>query len=226
MKTIVITGASEGIGKSISVCLAQPDTKLILVARNQEKLETVATSLREKGAEVEIRSVDLKSTPDLIACAESIESIDVLINNAGVWHKMSQLDEISDETVSDVLSTNLSAHILLTKHLLPKLRESTAPKIINIISKSGVTAQLGQSVYTASKWGMKGFTDVLRNDLNDTQIRVGAVYQSGTATDMFDKTGEDVPIEKFTDPNDLANVIKFMIEQPNKIWLNEVHVAY
>ncbi len=226
MKTIVITGASEGIGKAIALKLAAPDTKLILVARNEAKLAAVSAAAQEKSAEVETFSVDLKDQSSLKAFSDNVQAADVLINNAGVWQKKSVLDGIDDQAINDVFDTNMTSHILLTKHFLPKLRKSDAPKIINIISKAGVTAQDGLSVYTASKWGMKGFTDVLRNDLADDGIRVGAVYQSGTATEMFDKTGEDVPIEKFTDPNDLASVIKFMLDQPDKIWLNEVHVAF
>ncbi len=149
-----------------------------------------------------------------------------MINNAGIWHKKSQLDEIDLETIDKVIATNLTGHITLTRLLLLKLRESNAPALLNIISKSGVTAQEGQTIYTASKWGMKGFTDVLRTDLADTSIRIGAVYQAGTATDMFGKTNEDVPIEKFTPPEDLADVIAFMLTRPDKIWLNEVHVTF
>jgi len=98
--------------------------------------------------------------------------------------------------------------------------------IINIISKSGIVAQLGQSVYTASKYGMKGFTDVLREDTKSEPIRIGAVYQSGTATQMFAKAGDDFPVENFTNPDDLADVVVFMLSRPAKIWLNEVQVVY
>lgn len=226
MTKIVITGASEGVGKAITLSLASPETELVLVARNKEKLDVLVEEVVQQGGAATAAELDITDHDALVAFADTQTDVDVLINNAGVWHKMGQLDDMTDQTVHAVLNTNLTAHILLTKHLLPQLRQSSAPKIINIISKSGVTAQDGQTIYTASKWGMKGFTDVLRNDLKDTGVRVGAVYQSGTATDMFSKADETVPYEKFTDPADLANVVAFMLSQPDKIWLNEVHVTY
>lgn len=227
MRKIVITGASEGIGKSIALQLGRDTAnELVLVARSQEKLETVISEIEALGGVATYKVCDLGDRAQIKNVVESIGAIDVLINNAGVWHKMSQLDEISDETIEQVLNVNLAGHIFMTKHFLPSLRKSDSAALINIISKSGVTAQGGQTAYTASKWGMKGFTEVLRTDLKDTDIRIGAVYQAGTATGMFSKTGEQMPEEKFTDPNDLASVISFMLNQPDKIWLNEVHVTY
>lgn len=226
MKKVLITGASEGIGKAIALRLATEEMDLMLLARDVDKLATVKSEVEALGGSATIVACDLRSSDEIIATAESLPAVDVLINNAGIWHKMSQLDEISPEIISDVIATNLTGQITLTNQLLPKLRSSDSPAIINIISKSGVTAQDGQTVYTASKWGMKGFTDVLRNDLKDANVRVGAMYQSGTATDMFEKTGEEVPREKFTPPEDLAETIAFMLTRPDQIWLNEVHVTY
>jgi len=226
MKKVLITGASEGIGKAIALRLATEDMSLMLLARNEEKLEAVKKEVEVLGGNAHVVVCDMRSQEAVVAVADTLTEIDVLINNAGIWHKMSQLDEITPDTISDVIATNLTGQITLTNQLLPKLRNSATPAVLNIISKSGVTAQEGQTVYTASKWGMKGFTDTLRNDVRDTNIRVGAVYQAGTATDMFEKTGEEVPREKFTPPEDLAETIAFMLTRPDKIWLNEVHVTY
>ena len=223
MRKIVITGASEGIGEAIAKRLINEDVQLVLVARNKEKLDALCVELGDSCTAIQC---DLTDVEQLKALAEQVGAVDVLINNAGVWHKRSQLDEIDVETIEKVIATNLTSHITLTNLLLPKLRQSETPAIVNIISKSGVTAQDGQTVYTASKWGMKGFTDVLRVDLADTNFRIGAVYQAGTATDMFKKAEETMPWEKFTPPEDLAEVIAFMLTRPEKIWLNEVHVTF
>ncbi len=230
MRKIIITGASEGIGRAIALKLASADNNLCLLARNKENLDAVAAEIESAGGTVNVVEVDIgdhSSIPAAVTSAvELLGGLDVLINNAGVWQKMSQLDEIDDSVIQSILQVNLTGSIMMTRHSLPHIRKSSAPAIINIISKSGVTAQDGQSIYTASKWGLKGFTDVLRNDLKADQIRVGAIYQSGTATEMFAKTSEEVPKEKFTEPDDLAAVVAFMLNQPDKIWLNEVHVTY
>jgi len=121
---------------------------------------------------------------------------------------------------------NMTSHILITKYLLPSMR-TRETAIVNVISKAGVVAQKGFSVYSASKYGMRGFTDVLREDTSDEPIRIAALYQAGTNTDMFNKSGQEgVPIEKFTEPNDLAETIRFMLSLPEKIWLKEVHVEF
>ena len=180
-------------------------------------MKDAVSQIENNGGSASYVLCDLSDKEQIKTATASIGKVDVLINNAGIWQKMSQLDEVADEDIENVLQVNLTGHILMTKHFLPSLRKSNSPAIINIISKSGVTSQEGQSVYTASKWGMRGFTEVLRNDLKEDGIRIGAVYQSGTATDMFAKAGEEVPKEKFTDPKDLAKVISFMLNQPDKL---------
>ena len=131
-----------------------------------------------------------------------------------------------ENVVDDVISTNLTALIHVTRLVIPILRKQKEAAIINVSSKSGVTAQAGQSVYSASKWGVRGFTEVLKIDLKNTGIKVAGVYQSGINTKMFEKTGEKVPSEKFTNPVDLAEVIVYILSQPEKIWLHEVRVEY
>ena len=109
---------------------------------------------------------------------------------------------------------------------MPELKNRKESAIINVSSKSGVVPQAGQSVYTASKYGVRGFTEVLKADLKGTNVRVAGIYQSGTNTKMFEKTGEDFPIQKFTDPADLAAVIVYMLSMPERIWLHDVRVEY
>ena len=136
------------------------------------------------------------------------------------------LEEISAEVVDDVITTNLTALIHTTRLCLPMLKSQPEAVIINVSSKSGMVAQAGQSVYTASKFGVRGFTEVLKVDLKDTKVRVAGVYQSGTNTQMFAKTGETFDTNKLTDPADLAEAIVFMMTRPAKIWLHEIKVEY
>lgn len=229
MKTILITGASDGIGKSIAIKLSKENNKLILFGRDEEKLKVVKADCNANGSEASIYAFDLTDFTKLRETVESIASsqpIDVLINNAGIWQKAGDLTSISPEKIQEILNTNLTCHILLTRQLLDQMRNREDTAIINVISKSGTVAQIGQSVYTASKFGMKGFTDVLREDTKSEPIRVAAVYQSGTHTDMFKKAGEEFSLDRFTEPDDLADVIAFMLSRPKKIWLNEVHITY
>ena len=231
-KVVVVTGSSDGIGKEIALRLAKENTKLVLIARNKEKLSAVAEEAMKLGAIwADIYQCDITNRDELKNSVESILSdndnkIDTLINNAGIWQKLMPVDEIDEKRVDDVIATNLTALIHMTRLFLPSMRERSEAAIINISSKSWVTAQLGQSVYTATKYGVRWFTEVLKADLKETPIRVAWVYQSGTNTGMFSTADQDFPIEKFTDPSDLADVVAYMLGLPPKIWLHDVRVEY
>jgi NADP-dependent 3-hydroxy acid dehydrogenase YdfG len=221
MQTILITGASDGIGKSLAIKLSKEGYNVILCGRDGNKLKEVANMC---DTEVRVLAFDINDARQRNEAVASIDDLDILINNAGIWHKVGNLETLDDETVMQVINTNLTSQILLTKALLPLIKDKTGSSIINIISKSGVTAQDGQSVYTASKWGMRGFTDVLRNDTRGNAVRIGAVYQSGTNTSMFKKAGDSFPVDTFTEPDDLADVVAFMLSRPKKLWINEVRI--
>lgn len=93
-----------------------------------------------------------------------------------------------------------------------------------VVIVTGASEWIGKQI--ALKHWVRGFTDVLKEDLKETNVRVAGVYQAGTNTSMFANTGETMPIEKFTDPADLENVIEFMLSQPPKIWLHDVRVQF
>jgi 3-oxoacyl-[acyl-carrier protein] reductase len=225
-KIVVVTGASEGIGRAIAERLAREGAKLALVARSEDKLQEVARFVGGEAFACDIRdSTQVKRTVDAIIAKYG--RIDVLVNSAGIWQKKAQLDSVSDELIADVIATNLAGTIYMTKSVLAHLRRTHAETaIIQVVSKSGIVAQEGQSVYTATKYGVKGFTDVLRVDLKDTNIRIGAVYQSGTDTQMFAKAGEHFSQDKLTEPADLADAVAYMLTRPPKMWLPEIQVTY
>ncbi|UWQ62344.1 SDR family oxidoreductase [Leisingera caerulea] len=228
-KTVIVTGGSDGIGKHICLKLAAAGCKLAILGRNRDRLDQVAEAARSLGApEARSYGADMTDPAAIAAAASAIlqdfGSVDILINNAGIWHKAGPLDSISEEMLMATVQTNLTGLMQLTRHLLPALRTRDKAAILNVASKSGVVAQAGQSVYTATKYGVRGFTDVLKVDEAETGVRVAGLYQSGTNTGMFAKAGEDVPNHIFTEPEDLADVVVFMLSRPPKLWMHEVRV--
>ncbi|MFW8633431.1 SDR family NAD(P)-dependent oxidoreductase [Cribrihabitans pelagius] len=228
-KTVVVTGGSDGIGRHICLKLAAEGCRLAIFGRNRERLDAVAEEVRAQGApEARAYAFDLTDAAALEQAAADVVAdfggIDILINNAGVWHKAGPLDSIPAEMLVQTVQTNLTALMQLTRHLLPSLRNRGEAAVLNVASKSGVVAQAGQSVYTATKYGVRGFTDVLKVDEAETGVRVAGLYQSGTNTGMFAKAGEEVPNEIFTEPDDLADVVVFMLSRPPKLWMHEVRV--
>ncbi|NRB17214.1 MAG: SDR family oxidoreductase [Rhodobacteraceae bacterium] len=228
-KTVIVTGGSDGIGRHICLKLASEGCKLAILGRNSTRLDAVvAESLALGAAEARAYCVDFMDAKALESTARNIEAdfggVDILINNAGVWHKAGPLDSIDADMLITTVQTNLTALMQLTRHILPMLRTRGEAAILNIASKSGVVAQAGQSVYSATKYGVRGFTDVLKEDEAETGVRVAGLYQSGTNTGMFAKAGEEVPNHIFTEPDDLADVVVFMLSRPAKLWMHEVRV--
>jgi short-subunit dehydrogenase len=231
-KVIMITGASDGIGKQISLRLAKDGWTLLLLGRDKKRLKSVQEQVdRIFPSDHEAMICDLRVIENIRKLSDELKQkyqlIDGLVNDAGIWQKTGQLESIDDDVVLDTLNTNLSGLILLTKAVLPLIRKSELGSIINIVSRSGYMAQAGQSVYTASKYGVRGFSEVLREDLRASSVRVAAIFQGGTNTDMFKKAGEIIPEEKyasFIPPEGIAETVAFMVSLPANIWLPEVKI--
>jgi len=232
-KTIVVTGASEGIGKEISLALARRGANIALVARNTANLNNVLAEVMALGStDSKVYTCDVADPSQIKATAKQIiadygDKLVGLVNNAGIWQKKANLEDISDEELTAVLQIDLSGIIHFTKELLPHFKSVAESAIINISSRSGITAQAGQSVYSAAKWGIKGFTQVLKEDLQGTKVHVSGVYQGGTNTEMINKAGENFSPEKlasFIKASDLGEVIAYMLSLPPQIWLSEIHV--
>jgi NADP-dependent 3-hydroxy acid dehydrogenase YdfG len=230
-KIAVVTGASDGLGKQVSLKLAKEGVNLALVARNEEKLNEVKKEAERLGSpKVICYPCDLQDKEQIKKTVQKIEvdfnEVQILLNIAGIWQKLNLLEDIPEGEVDSVINSDLTGMIHITRLMLPVLKRQKEAIILNDSSKSGVTAQPGQSVYTAAKWGVRGFTEVLKEDLKDTNVRVAAIYQGGTNTGMFDKAGEHLDQEKFIRPEDLADVIVYMLSRPSGIWLHDVRIEH
>ncbi|MBI5127348.1 SDR family oxidoreductase [Candidatus Roizmanbacteria bacterium] len=230
-KTAIVTGASDGLGREVVSKLGEQGVNLALVARRKEKLEDVKKHI--KGVKVEVYPCDIRNLSEIKTTVNKIsrdfKAVDILINNAGIWQKKMPIEEIEEQVVEDVIATNLIGLIHMTRLIVPILKKQKKAALINISSKSGINTPPTQSVYVAAKWGVRGFTEVVKEELRGTGIKVAGVYQAGVKTDLFFKTGEKFApgvFENFMEPKDLADIIVFMLSQPPKIWLEEVRVNY
>ncbi len=228
-KRVIVTGGSDGIGRHICLKLAANGTRLAILGRNAERLKKVEAECLAAGAVKAVGiSCDIQNPAEINTAVSKVtdafDGLDILINNAGIWHKTGPLDTIVPDMLQATVQTNLTGLMQITQAAIPALRVNEESIILNVVSKSGVVAQAGQSVYTATKYGVRGFTEVLRVDEQDTGVRVGGVYQSGTNTEMFAKAGEDVPNQIFTEPDDLADVVVFVLTRPPKLWIHDIRI--
>lgn len=180
-KTVLLTGASGGIGQAIALQLAAAGARLVLVARNTARLATLQAELVAKHpADHQIFSADLTNAQerqDLLAFVRDLQGIDLLINNAGI----SQFGLVAQQDYATQLSTNLLMPMLLTQTLLPELQRKATAMIVNVGSAFGSIGYPGFTGYSASKFGLRGFTEALKRELSDSAVQV--LYFAPRATD-------------------------------------------
>lgn len=220
-KVALVTGANDGIGKALAQELISRGAYCIAVSRTIEQTE--ADGMIQKRCDVRSRD-DVRALADFIR--EKFGKLDIVINNAGVWHKSYAVDEIDEDIMEDVVETNLLGTMRVTKHTLPLLRSADESVLVNVISSAGLKAQAGRCAYAASKFGVRGFTDATREDLYKTNVKVLSVYQGGTATKFFEKADDPKNVERYIDPSDLAKLIVDSVAAPKSMWQNELRVDH
>ena len=183
-KTIVLTGASGGIGVETAKLLAKHRCHLILVGRNQLKLEKLSQEiLNSSESRTTVVLADLGLAKDREKVTALAHDIDVLINLAGV-NCLSMLENMREDEIDVILRSNLIDPMLLTRGFIPFLRKKPEAAILNVGSIMGSIGIAGSAVYCASKFGLRGFTESLRRELDDTKITVGFVAPRTTETSM------------------------------------------
>ena len=180
-KHVLLTGASRGIGVHIAQALAREGCRLSLVARNTEGLTATAEKVRRAGGEVAVIGADLMDRADrtraVKAAEEAFGPIDVLVNNAGVYQP-GLLESRDDASIESELQVNLHALIYLSKAVLPSMRQRGKGVIVNMSSLAGLVGAAYSEVYSATKFGVIGFTRALRATLaqeGEHNIRVVSV---------------------------------------------------
>lgn len=187
-KTALVTGASRGIGKAIALELARQGIQhLLLVARDRQKLEEVATEIIEMGVKVTTLSVDLKQSSAInIAIAQAWRThrpIHLLVNCAGVAHQAPFL-ETQLPKVEEEISINLLGMMTITRLLAKRMANQQEGTIVNVSSLMGKVAAPTMSTYSATKFAIIGFTQALRSELASHNIKVIALLPTLTDTDM------------------------------------------
>ena len=186
--TVVLTGACGGIGQVIARQLAAAGASLYLCGRD---VETLAALQRELGVtagpgqHIDARAVDLTDDAEMDAWLAAIEAgpkeVNVLVNNAGVC-KFDLFENLTDQDIELMLGLNSIAPIKLTRKLLLVLKRQPEARVVNIASTFGAIGFPGYSVYSASKYAIRGFSQALARELADTNVHVGCLLPRATKT--------------------------------------------
>lgn len=212
-KVCIITGAGGGIGSAIAQALFALDFKLVLMGRSLDKLKNTA-----KDRDCLILPGDI-CDDDYVkkAVARTVEvygGIDILINNAGVAQSQS-FEDITMEEYDRIMNTNVRAPFLMCQSALPYLEKSDCGTVINIAS---VTAHKGyalQSVYSASKHALLGFTKSLSKEYYKKGVRAHVISPGGVFTDMVKVSRPDLSSEGMILPEDIAETVLYLLKMRN-----------
>ncbi len=229
-RTAVITGASSGIGAATARALTTDGHRVALLARRAQRIEALAEELGDGALAIE---ADVTDRDSLVAAAERVQGelggADILVNNAGVM-LLAPFSSAQRAEMHQMLEVNLQGAITATEVFLDQLRDGGGD-LVNISSVAGRTARAGNAVYAATKWGMNGWSEGLRQELLP-DVRVIVIEPGAVATELTDHI-TDQETKRLTKEfveglaitaEDIAEVIAFAVSRPRRMTLNEILV--
>jgi NAD(P)-dependent dehydrogenase (short-subunit alcohol dehydrogenase family) len=221
-RVALVTGGSRGIGKAVALELGGAGADVVVGATGPGKAEEVVAAVKRMGRRAEAVYGDLSDPATaeayVRACAERMGSLDVLVNNAGIWEEAAA-DAVTPEILHRTMSLNLAAVFFLCRHAVPLLRQSPAGRIVNISSTVSLMGEPLHSPYAASKGGMDALTRSLAVELGPEGITVNSVAPGWTRTDMAEdelatEFGEkliaSIPLRRVAEPQDVAYAVCFL----------------
>ncbi len=225
MKTVLITGATSGIGKETAKVFAEEGFNLIICGRREARLNELKEELGKK-VEVLTLSFDVREKNEVFKKLENLPpeftKIDILINNAGNAHGLDPIQTGALEDWDAMIDINVKGLLYVSKAVIPGMIERKSGHIINIGSTAGKEVYPNGNVYCASKHAVDAINQGMRIDLNGTGIRVGAINPGLTETEFSDvrfkgdtKKAKNVYQGfKALQPEDIADIIKFVVTRP------------
>lgn len=214
MKSVIITGAGSGLGKELALLFAKQGLYTILTGRKLDKLQSVEQEIREAGGSAEVHTLDITQTKEISKLMTQIQDYELygLINNAGVGH-FGPFNCLSEQDIQEMFGTNTLGTIHMTQAVLPFLKEKNEGLLMNIISTAGLKGKVNESVYVASKFAVRGFTESLQKELENTNIKVKAVYMGGMDTPFWDESDHIKDKSRLRSPKEVAELILDHMEE-------------
>ena len=226
-KIAIVTGASRGIGRAVSLSLAQEAATVVLAARSIPDLRKTAEEVIQAGGQAEIVVTELTEEDSIKSLVkvtdETFGRLDILINNAGITHS-AKLEETQTEDWERCLWVNARAPFILCREALGLLRKSRPAYIINIASVVGVKGYPLQSAYTASKHALRGMSISLSEELRGSSVRVHVLCPGGVDTEMVSRVRPDIKKEELIGPHEIAEMILYLVTHKGNAVLDELHI--
>lgn len=215
-KTVLITGSTDGLGKTLAVALVKTGAEVIIHGRDSEKVNATVSEVGASDGLV----CDFNNPDDIPDVFGKIKNLDILINNAGMWFEGNTLD-IAPEKIIELINVDITSHIVATRTLLPTLLRSEFGQILNVVSVAGIEIPFDyyHTVYSAAKFGMQGFSEAMAKEFDNKNLRVMGFYPGGMETGIFKKAGNAYkPREPWMfDPKEAADAVIFMLTRNPKV---------
>ncbi len=233
-KVAVVTGASSGIGAATALALAGEGAHVVLQARRKERMDELAGQLAAHGGRVLVQPLDITQEADVHAAMHAAHTemgrIDVLFNNAGVMLN-GPIEGADTDEWRRMVDINILGLMYATQAVLPIMREQQSGHIVNVSSVAGRYSFAGASVYNATKWGVIGFSDALRKEVQGHNIRTTIIEPGLVDTELFShitdeqtRAGFDQYIKSLVPlrGEDIAAAVVYAVTQPPHVSVNEI----
>lgn len=222
-KVVVITGGASGLGARLARKFSEKEAKVVLLDVSNENLATISARLPHENFTYQ---TDVSSSENVEATFKTIYSevgnVDMLINCAGIG-RFDLAEKIPTKFVDGMIDINLKGTIFCTQQVLGAMKEKNAGQIINIISMSGKRAKHSEAIYSASKFGVTGFTQGVAIELEGTAVKIMGIYMGNMATELW-KGEKPKDLDTYIDPEDMADIIIHNAEYRPNLSVEEVVV--
>lgn len=236
-KVVVVTGASSGIGEATAEKLAAHGAKVVLTARREDRLKQLKQKIEDAGGQALVITADVTKKDDwqrvIQQTQESFGDVDVLINNAGLM-PLSFAKNLKTDEWEKMIDVNIKGVLNGVAAVLPQMMDNRQGHIVNISSVAGRKVFPGGSVYCATKFAVRAFSEGLRNELApEYNIRITAIEPGAVATELTNTITDEELMEKVVKPmldieplqsEDIAESIVYALQQPTHVNVQEVLV--
>ena len=211
-KTALVTGAGRGIGRAIAIALANTGCKVVVTARTLPEIVAVQEEILAANGQAVAIQADLTRDDDLHSLVQRCGPVDFLINNAG-WGKRAPVVRARVDDWDQTFRLNLRAPMILAKELLPAMIKKGEGAVINIGSVSGKSGEANGAAYSASKFGLIGFTQSLYEEVREQGIKVSVILPGFVDTPMIPPV-KHLDRGKMIQADDVAQAVLFVLNAP------------
>jgi NAD(P)-dependent dehydrogenase (short-subunit alcohol dehydrogenase family) len=226
-RVAIVTGAGRGIGRACALALAAAGARVVLAARSEREIAAVQRRISAAGGAALAVGCDVRDAASVRALVATtvrrFGAIDILLNNAGAF-QIASLAATDEELWDTILDTNLKGTYLVTRAALPHLLRRRG-HVLNVVSTAGRVVFPGNAAYGASKWGLLGFTNVLREELRGRGVRVTALLPGAVDTPIWDRIAGRWNRARMLRPEVVARLVVEACSLPEDACLEELVVT-